>query len=426
MASTDAFAAQPSVVPHDASLRPTTVPTRRGVLAPDRLADLHPLARPPETSPLLTAAEVRATADSIAAMQDPDGAIPWFPGGHTDAWDHLECAMALELGGRDDAAQRAWDWLLRNQRDDGSWATSYIGGGVRENFADSNQCAYVATAVWHHWRRTGDAAFVAALWPVVRAALDFVIDMQAPSGVIWWARDAEGNDYPLAMLTGCSSTLHSLRCGLGLAALVGDARPDWELAAGRLAHALRAHPEYFAPTSRWSMDWYYPVIGGALRGAEGLERLRGRWADFVIEGLGIRCVSDEPWVTGAETCELAIALHLVGETPAARTLVRDMQHLRHHDGAYWTGWQFVGGAHWPDERSTWTAAAVILAVDTLSGGVTEAVFRGDDLPEPLPTLAPDDEEFDDVESRDRLGCDCDPAPVIGAWSTDELAGRLAS
>jgi hypothetical protein len=103
-----------------------------------------------------------------------------------------------------------------------------------------------------------------------------------------------------------------------------------------------------------------------------------------------------------------------------------MQHLRHHDGAYWTGWQFVGGAHWPDERSTWTAAAVILAVDTLSGGVTEAVFRGDDLPEPLPTLAPDDEEFDDVEAPDRLGCDCDPAPVIGAWSNDELAGRLAS
>jgi hypothetical protein len=417
----------------DAQATPPPSGHRAAALAD--LADLHPLARPSETSPLLTAAEIRQTADSIVAMQEPDGAIPWFPGGHTDAWDHLECAMALELGGREDAARRAWDWLLRNQRADGSWATSYIGGAVRENFADSNQCAYVATAVWHHWRRTGDADFVATLWPVVRGALDFVVDMQAPSGQIWWARDAAGDDYPISMLTGNSSMLHSLRCGLGLAALVGAQQPEWELAAGALAHALRAHPEYFAPTSRWSMDWYYPVIGGALRGAEGRARLRGRWDDFVIDGLGIRCVEDEPWVTGAETCELAIALHLVGETAAARTLVRDMQHLRHDDGAYWTGWQYVGGAHWPDERSTWTAAAVILAVDTLSGGVTEAVFRGDDLPEPLPTLAADADPGEavpgeavpgDLVSRGQLGCDCDPAPVIGAWSTGGLADRLAS
>jgi hypothetical protein len=376
-------------------------------------ADEHPLARSPEGGLLLTSAEIAQTAGAIAAMQEPDGAIPWFPGGHTDAWDHLECAMALELGGREEAAQRAWEWLVRNQRADGSWATSYIGGVVREDFADSNQCAYVATAVWHRWRRTGDRAFVTRLWPVVRAALDFVADLQAPGGQIWWARTVDGQAYPEALVTGCSSTLHSLRCGLGLAALVGEARPGWELATAALAHALRAHPDYFRPRSRWSMDWYYPVIGGVLRGADGLDQLRSRWDDFVIGGLGIRCVDDEPWVTGAETCELAIALYLVGETVAARTLVRDMQHLRHDDGAYWTGWQFVGGAHWPEERSSWTAAAVILAVDTLAGGVTSAVFRGDDLPEPLPVLE-GIEGGAETEPRGRLDCDCEPRPVIAA------------
>jgi hypothetical protein len=113
-------------------------------------------------------------------------------------------------------------------------------------------------------------------------------------------------------------------------------------------------------------------------------------------------------VTGAETCELAIALHLVGETAAAAKLVRDMQHLRHTDGGYWTGWQFEAGTHWPQERSTWTAAAVILAVDVIGGGVTEATFRGDHLPEGL--LVPDLETVGGVGGAGGapvgLGCGC--------------------
>ncbi|EFC86157.1 hypothetical protein [Parafrankia sp. EUN1f] len=335
------------------------------------------------TGPILDAAQLRATADAIAAAQEPDGAIPWFPGGHTDAWDHLECAMALLIAGRVDAADAAWDWLCRKQRPDGSWPAKTVGGVITEDFADNNQCAYVATALWHRWLATGDRAFVDQLWPVARAALDFVVDMQAPAGQIWWARDAAGNDYPEALLTGCSSTLHSLRCGLGLAALVDDPQPGWELAAGRLWHALRHHPENFISRDRWSMDWYYPVIGGALHGAEARARLRSRWDDFVVDDLGIRCVDDEPWVTGAETCELAIALHLAGESDEAARMVRNMQHLRTADGAYWTGWQFVARCHWPEEQSTWTAAAVILAVDTLTGGPTERAFRGDGLPEAL-------------------------------------------
>jgi hypothetical protein len=44
----------------------------------------------------------------------------------------------------------------------------------------------------------------------------------------------------------------------------------------------------------------------------------------------------------------------------------EVQHLRDADGGYWTGWQYANQAHFPDERSSWTAAAMILAADTLS------------------------------------------------------------
>jgi hypothetical protein len=40
--------------------------------------------------------------------------------------------------------------------------------------------------------------------------------------------------------------------------------------------------------------------------------------------------------------------------------------LRDTDGGYWTGWQYANQAHFPDERSSWTAAAMILAADALS------------------------------------------------------------
>jgi MMP endo-(1,4)-3-O-methyl-alpha-D-mannosidase len=360
-----------------------------------------------EPAAILTRDALAQTADAIAGMQEPDGAIPWFPGGHTEAWDHLECAMALQLGGRVDAADAAWEWLARNQRSDGSWPMKTTVGVIEDGASDSNQCAYVATAVWHRWRLTSDRAFVTRLWPVVRAALDFVVELQHPGGQIWWARSVDGAAYPESLLAGCSSILHSLRCGLALAELVGEPQPEWEVGVGALRHALRAHPECFLPRDRWSMDWYYPVIGGALRGAEGRARLRSRWDDFVVDGLGIRCVDDEPWVTGAETCELAIALHLVGQSDAGARLVRDMQHLRHDDGSYWTGWQFVAEVNYPEERSSWTAAAVILAVDTLAGGVTEAVFRGDDLPHGLPVLAADSTEANESAAEATvLGCGC--------------------
>ena len=42
--------------------------------------------------------------------------IPWFPGGHCDPWNHVETAMALDVGGLHAAAERAYEWLVGIQR----------------------------------------------------------------------------------------------------------------------------------------------------------------------------------------------------------------------------------------------------------------------------------------------------------------------
>jgi hypothetical protein len=330
---------------------------------------------------LLTAEQAVATAESIARVQEPSGAIPWFPGGHTDPWDHVECAMALAATGLLDPAVRAYDWLRRTQRADGSWPAKVTLGRVVDAAAETNQCAYVAVGVWHHLLVTGDDRFAERMWPTVRRAIDFVVGRQTDRGEIGWVVAADGSATDDALLTGSSSTYQSLRCALALADWVGDSQPDWELAAGRLAHVLADHEDVFLDKSRFSMDWYYPVLGGAVRGARALERLAASWELFVVPGLGARCVSDEPWVTGAETCELVLALDTVGEQDRAAALFADMQHLRDADGSYWTGWQFAEQIFWPVEHSTWTGAAVILAADALSRTTPgSGIFRAQALP----------------------------------------------
>jgi hypothetical protein len=339
------------------------------------------LPEPPSLPGVLDAAAVRASARSIASAQLRSGAIPWFPGGHVDPWDHVECAMALSACGLVDEAVHAYDYLRRTQRADGSWPSRVTATAIEDAGFETNQCAYVAVGCWHHLQVTGDVDFAKRLWPTVRRALDLVTECATAIGTIGWAVSAAGARTDDALLTGSSSTYHALRCGLALADLVGESQPEWEIAAGRLGHLVAAHPEAFLDKDRFAMDWYYPVLGGAVRGAAARERLSGRWDDFVVAGLGSRCVSDQPWVTGAETCELVLALDCVGWRDRAVGLLSDMQVLRDRDGSYWTGWQFAERVNWPDEHSTWTAAAVILAVDALSRTTPGSdIFRGDELP----------------------------------------------
>jgi hypothetical protein len=342
----------------------------------DRPARVMTAPRPPAVPGILTAGDVLATGESIAAVQEESGAIGW-PDGHTDAWNHIECAMALSACGLRGPARRAYEWLRTTQRADGSWPKQTAAGGlVTDAAAESNQAAYVAVGVWHELLVTGDAGFARRMWPTVRRAIGFVLALQAPRGEIVWKRAPDGTAAGYALLTGCSSIYQSLRCAVALAESVGQPQPDWELAAGQLGHVVANHPEAFADKSVFSMDWYYPVLAGPVRGPAAAARLAAGWPEFVVPGLGVRCVSNEPWVTGAETCELVMALDATGDRGRALELFGQVQHLRDTDGAYWTGWQFENKAHYPAERSSWTAAAMILAADALTGATGGAcLFR---------------------------------------------------
>ncbi|MGW4238187.1 prenyltransferase/squalene oxidase repeat-containing protein [Streptomyces sp. NPDC004749] len=337
---------------------------------------------------VLTAEQAAETVAGIRAVQRPDGAIPWFRGHHLDPWDHVEAAMALDASGEHEAAARAYDWLARHQNEDGSWYAAYrdeAGSPPEDLGRESNFCAYAAVGVRHHYLATGDDAFLDRMWPVVHAAVSFVLELQRPGGQIGWRREADGTAVHDALLTGCSSVYHALRCALAIAEEREEPQPDWELAAGALGHAITGHPERFLDKNRYSMDWYYPVLGGAMTGQQAKARIEDGWDRFVVPGLGVRCVASNPWVTGGESCELALALWAIGESDRALEILQSVQHLRAEGGRYWTGYVFEGErAFWPEEFTTWTAGSLLLAVAALGGDeATTAVFGGERLPRGL-------------------------------------------
>lgn len=313
----------------------------------------------------------RPTVEYLLQSQQADGSIPWSVGNYADPWDHTEAAMGLSIGGEWEAAQRAYFWLRDTQLADGSWWAAYKDGDVHNRERrETNFVAYIATGVWHHYLICEDRDFLQAMWSTVQKAIDFVLSLQTEHGEIHWAVDEEGAAKEDALITGCSSIYKSLECACHIAIVLEKDYEPWLVARAALGEALRHKPERFDRTwdskARFSMDWFYPVLTGVVPRAKAQHHLKRRWGEFVEKEMGCRCVSDEPWVTVAESCELTMALLAAGDHARAVTLYSWLHQWRSKDGSYWTGYQFVEDLLWPDEKPTWTAAAILLAADALT------------------------------------------------------------
>ncbi len=328
----------------------------------------------PHLPGVLTRRDVVASGEHLARLQTATGMIPWFPGGHCDPWNHVESAMALDVAGLHGEAEAAYRWLADIQRPDGSWHNYYLPDGdrdatVEEDKVDTNVCAYIATGVWHHWRCTGGLSLAAELWPTVARALDHVLDLRRDDGLVLWAVEHDGTrTWDYALLTGSSSIQHALRCGAALGLALGHERPDWVVAADVMCSLIAHSPESFQPKARWAMDWYYPVLTGALTGEAAKFRLADGWPTFAMEGLGVRCVYDEPWVTASETAEASLAYAAIGDFATATDLLSWTRGHRCEDGSYLTGLVHPERIVFPaDEHTSYTAAAIILAADAIAG-----------------------------------------------------------
>ena len=271
--------------------------------------------------------DLTLTAAYIKSLQRPDGAILWNTNDKLDPWDHVEAAMGLTVAGCFEQAQQAYAWLANNQLNDGSWHATYflpanptyLQKSQAHTGKETNFIAYVATGVWHYFLATEDHAFLARYYSVIEQALNFVLRFQASSGDISWAILTKPHRFDRT----------------------------WE------------------SKQRFAMDWYYPILAGLYTPTQAQAQLKKRWQEFVEPTLGCRCVSDEPWVTMAETCELVMALIHANHIKQANALFATLAQWQQADGGFVTGYVFTDKTIWPSDKTSWTAGAVLLAADAL-------------------------------------------------------------
>ena len=217
----------------------------------------------PTVEGVITAERIASTVDSIAEVQLATGMIPWFPDGHADPWNHVEAAMALAIGGpRRPRPSGPTSGSSTASAPDGAWHQYYLAdrrGGVQ---------ARRQRVRLRGRRRRGTTSCSPAtpgsstsMWPVVDAAVEFVLGLQTPRGEILWARHDDGTPWSFALLTGSSSICHSLRCAIAIAEHLGQERPDWELSAAQLAHVVAHVPDAFEPKAPLGHGLVLPGAG---------------------------------------------------------------------------------------------------------------------------------------------------------------------
>ena len=308
-------------------------------------------------------------AQSIKTNQLDSGAIPSNADLSHDPWDHIEAIMGLNFLNDKESSDLAFKWLKNNQNKDGSWYAKYSNNDPIELNKPTHFGPYISVAALHYYKIFSDKDKLLELWETIDSAIDFSLNLQNSNGTIPWSVDKNNqieNDF---LLTGASSILKSLECAIAISKILDlDSNKKWTKAYKLLAYAIKNPKGLFDKTidrSRFSMDWYYPIISGVLSDSEKDKYIKKIYKDFYIEGIGVKCVVEEPWVTVAETSEFIVSLVISNEIEEAKKLLIEVMNISDLNDIPYMGWQYEENIFWPEEKPSWTAAALILAADSI-------------------------------------------------------------
>ncbi|MBE3575680.1 MAG: glycoside hydrolase family 15 [Firmicutes bacterium] len=168
-------------------------------------------------------------------------------GGYGYCWgrDAAYVTTALDEAGFTREAAAFYDWAVRAQEPDGSWLHRYwVDGSPAPSWGliQIDETGSILFGMGHHWRLTGDRAFLRRVWPAVRKAAAFLVDftdpetgLPRPSVDLWEERIGELSYSSAAVVGG-------LRAAADLAAAMGGEDPQAAELASRWrarAHAMR-------------------------------------------------------------------------------------------------------------------------------------------------------------------------------------------
>ena len=312
----------------------------------------------------------KSSVEYILKVQNQDGSIPWEENKKLDPWDHIEAAMGLSVAGKKEETERAFLWLKANQLSDGSWYSEYLMSSPVTKRRETNFSAYIATGLWHYYLIFEDKHFLKFMLPTITNSVNFVTSMQTEQGDIYWASEEDKEILDDSLITGSSSIYKSLECASAIFNLLGESSLQVDISKKNLKNSILNNPERYdrnwESKSRYSMDWYYPILCGIYDDKKSIKDIETKWSKFIVDDMGCKCVEEEPWVTVAESSELVVALVKIGLREEALKIFNSLHQWRDtQDGLYWTGYVYKDKKFWPVEKPTWTAGAVLLAADAL-------------------------------------------------------------
>ena len=318
-------------------------------------------------------------AKFIKSIQLDSGAIPSNDDGSHDPWDHIESIMGLNFANEYESSKLAFNWLIKNQNQDGSWFSKYMDDIPIQKNKPTHFAPYISVAALHFYKIFSDKEYLEHLWPSIESAINFSIKLQIQNGTIPWSLDKNQKIEEDFLLTGSSSILKSIECGIAISKIIKSTKnlEDWNHSYELLSKAIKNPSGKFdllKDRKRFSMDWYYPILSGCLNDNQKFFYVDKVFKDFYIKEMGIKCVIEEPWVTVAETCEFIICLMISGRDEDAKKLLKDVINISDINGVPYMGWQYEENIFWPLERPSWTSAALIIAADSVMG-----LSKGKDL-----------------------------------------------
>lgn len=290
----------------------------------------------------------------IIANQSSSGAIFWDEKGKCDPWDHCECLIALAIYEEWEHFWKGVNWFFTNLNEDGLIYAEFQNEKPSKLHYESHHAPYIIMPLTQAYLIDKNQDYNKVLTNEQLHKLENVFealnDFKDDDGYFYWAKDNNGYS---------DNSLITASMSIFLCLVLKDKSfPRFEIDMWQEKFNRDG-----VDRSRFSMDFYYPFLAGIKNNKKEFLYLLD---NYFVKGLGVKCVAEEPWVTIAESSECVISALIHDNENIAKEIFNDIQQFQNKDGIFPTGYQYDMEIFWPEENSTWTNAAVIIAAHALS------------------------------------------------------------
>ena len=289
--------------------------------------------------------KLKPAKDWIILNQLEDGSISWDQRGKCDPWDHCECLIALAIYEEWDAFDKGVDWFFNNINKDGLISPEFKNQQSVYNHFESHHAPYIVLPLMQAMLIKDEESFPKEYSPQINNIFDQLENFKDDDGYYYWAKDKKGLS-DNSLITATMSILLSLTARHERSFSIDTSK--WDQKFDRDG----------TDRSRFSMDFYYPYLARVKNNKQEFDK---HLEEFYVKGLGVKCVKEEPWVTIAESSECVLAALVNGNVTSAENIFNDILQFQDSAGIFPTGYQYDLKIFWPEEKSTWTNAAVIIA-----------------------------------------------------------------